>query len=186
MAEVVDFADAGLESLFLYVRALRAKLDANKPVPETVRVGEFVELAYVKLAKQGEGAIELATDGGSVLTSGHTGVGGGGKPASAPLSGVIERLNRQFHTEFEESHRVAVLQPVIDELVADPQLRQSAQVNDEANFALSFDPRASDALADRHEQHEGFVEQVLGNERVREFLLAEIRREVYAQLRGGG
>ena len=70
-----------------------------------------------------------------------------------------------------------------EEPLAGEELRRSAQANDEANFGLDFDPRLDTAVMDRYDKHEDFIDELLGDEALKGYFFAQIRKQVYARLR---
>ena len=132
LAQIIPYADAELERLYLYGRHLLNRLPRRDD--GGVDVGD-IDLSHMRVEKTGDHDVSLVSEGEATLRGFGDGVGAGKEEEKSPLSELIERFNERFGTEFTEQD---VIKPFA-EAVADPKVRMAAVVNDEDNFGHVFD-----------------------------------------------
>jgi type I restriction enzyme R subunit len=82
----------------------------------------------------------------------------------SPLSEIIKVVNSRYNTEFTEEHRV-YLEIERQRLASDPQLRQQALVNTEAQFEHAFNHKADLNLIRGIETHNGLVNALMKDQK---------------------
>ena len=180
LGQIVPFHDHELEKLYAFGRMLLKKL----PRPEGGEIwepGDDVVLASIKLKKDADGDLALATGKDGELSGPlETGT----KSSDAPkekLSTIIELLNNRFGLNLPE-HINKVLDGVEDTLVGDEKIQLAAKVNDKDHFTPILVPAFSNALLDHHQDNTDFVNLVFQDERVRSLLNSIMLDRVYGRL----
>jgi type I restriction enzyme, R subunit len=184
LAQMIEIADARLEKLYAFAYFLQKKLPRREG-GGLLDLGDDVRLDFYKLAKTSEGKASLSP-GDTVPISGFSDIGTGQAPQQdrSPLSEIINAVNSRYNTEFTEEHRV-YLEVERQRLAADPQLRQQALVNTEAQFEHAFNHKADINLIRGIEAHSGLVHALMKDEKVWHALRREMMRVVYDDIRQG-
>ena len=142
LAQIVPYADAELERLYLYGRHLLNKLPRRSD--GGVDIGE-VDLSHLRVEKTGEHDVSLDPEGPAEMTGFGNGTGGAKDPEKSLLSELIARFNERFGTSFTDED---VVKP-FEEAVADPKVRLAAVANDdEENFGHVFEPVFEEKMMD--------------------------------------
>ena len=145
-----------------------------------------VALAYYRLDKISEGAIELQVAEGSGLY-GPTEVGSRtAQEHEVPLSEIIDILNEKFGTSFTPSDQLAVFDAIRAEAVADAAAAQRAHANEFDHFARAFRAKVEELMLDRMERNQEIVTRYLNDPEFRAIVDQELARRTYEQIRGAG
>jgi type I restriction enzyme R subunit len=146
LAQVLTFADADLEKLYVFARHLRRLLPADRvELPREVQ--QNIDMESYRIQQTGSGRIALERKGGALepMTTkpGH----GAGPEEIETLSRIIAELNERFGLELGPEHRVTLGQ-MMERLDADPALDASARVNTRENVRLTFDQKVEQVIQD--------------------------------------
>jgi type I restriction enzyme R subunit len=139
LAQVLTFADADLEKLYVFARHLRRLLPSDRAeLPREVQQNIDMESYRIQQTASGKIALERKT---GLLAP----VATKGSHAAAPeemeaLSRIIAELNERFGLNLGPEHRVTLGQ-MMERLDADPGLDASARVNTRENVRLTFDQK---------------------------------------------
>ncbi|BCJ61807.1 type I restriction endonuclease subunit R [Micromonospora endophytica] len=144
LAQIVPYADAELERLYLYGRHLLNRLPRRGD--GGVDIGE-VDLSHLRVEKTGEHDISLNPEGAAEMKGFGDGSGGANEPEKSLLSALVERFNERFGTSFTDDDMVKPL----NEAMAEPKVRQAAVANDEENFGHVFIPVFEEKMMDHFE-----------------------------------
>lgn len=105
LSQIIPYSDDDLEMLYSYGRFLLPHLPLNSHSVQ-VNLGDDVELEYYRLRRITSDPIDLKA-GDAIGVKGPTDVGtGAAKEPAAPLSEIIQILNKRFGTEFTEEDRL--------------------------------------------------------------------------------
>ncbi len=146
LSQVLTFADADLERLYVFARHLRRLLPADREtLPREVQ--QNIDMESYRVQQTGSGKITLERKPG-VLDPMRTKK----RPASAPeeleaLSRIIAELNERFGLNLGPEHKVT-LEQMMERLDADPGLDASARVNTRENVRLTFDQKVEHVIQD--------------------------------------
>ncbi|HMR22727.1 MAG TPA: DEAD/DEAH box helicase family protein [Micropruina sp.] len=151
VAQVMPWADADWERLFLYGRLLLLELppNENSPMPQ---ISKSVQLTHLRIAVISDGAIQLtgSEEPGAALP------GEGKGPATEPmldkLSALILAMNDKYGADLGEADKVWVDQQwvVVKE---DEEMREVALNNDRSQFEMVLEQKVKDLLIDRHDKN---------------------------------
>jgi type I restriction enzyme R subunit len=144
LAQVLTFADADLEKLYVFARHLRRLLPADRAeLPREVQ--QNIDMESYRIQQTGSGRIALDRKTG-VLDPMSTKGGHGTAPEEMEtLSRIIAELNERFGLNLGPEHRVTLGQ-MMDRLDADPGLDASARVNTRENVRLTFDQKVEHVI----------------------------------------
>lgn len=151
VAQVMPWADADLERLFLFGRLLLLELPTrdNDPMPQ---LSKSVQLTHLRIAVTSDEAIALtaADEPGTALP----GEGKGPKtdPVMDKLSALISAMNDKYGADLGEADKVWVDQQwvVVKE---DDEMREVALNNDRSQFEMVLEQKVKDLLIDRHDKN---------------------------------
>ena len=144
LAQVLTFADADLEKLYVFARHLRRLIPADREeLPRDVQ--QNIDMESYRLQQTGSGKIALERRPG-VLDPVSTKQGHGGSPEELEvLSRIIAELNDRFGLNIGPEHRVTLSQ-MIGKLDGDVALDAAARVNARENVRLTFDKKVEEVI----------------------------------------
>ena len=143
LAQVMSFADADLEKLFVFAKLLLRRLPPSKSeLP--VEVQEAIDISTYRLDETFHGKIGLGHGKGE-LEPPNPKSGEPLKDQKEALSKIIAELNKQHGTDFKEEDIVAI-QELEARLAANPSVQQSIVVNTPENAKLTFDAVMTELL----------------------------------------
>ncbi|WP_294205650.1 type I restriction endonuclease [uncultured Chryseobacterium sp.] len=176
LSQIMPFTDIDSEKFYAYARLLLTRLP-KKDLSEVVQLDDEIALEYYRLQKIKEGAIELAKNEEGEL-SGTVEAGlKRQKEEEALLSEIINILNSQFNTEFEEADKLFFDQ-IEAELMEDETLKLQAKVNKLDTFKYAFDDKFIEKLIGRMDQNQEIFEKILEDKAfgglVKEFIMKRI------------
>jgi type I restriction enzyme R subunit len=139
LAQVLTFADADLEKLYVFARHLRRLLPADREeLPRDVQ--QNIDMESYRIQQTGSGHIALERKPG-VLDPVGTKPGPGAAPEELEaLSRIIAELNERFGLNLGPEHRVTLGQ-MMEKLDGDAALDAAARVNTRENVRLTFDQK---------------------------------------------
>jgi type I restriction enzyme R subunit len=144
LSQILTFADADLEKLYVFARHLRRLLPAERAeLPREVQ--QNIDMESYRIQQTDSGRIALNRKAG-VLDP----VGTKGAHAIAPeememLSRIIAALNERFGLDLGPEHKVTLGQ-MMERLGEDAALDAAARANRRENVRLTFDQKVDDAI----------------------------------------
>jgi type I restriction enzyme R subunit len=144
LAQVLPFADADLEKLYVFARYLRRLLPADREeLPREVQ--QNIDMESYRIQQTGSGKIALERRPG-VLEPVSTKHGHGATPEELEtLSRIIAALNERFGINLGPEHRVTLGQ-MMEKLDDDAALDAAARVNTRENVRLTFDQKVEHVI----------------------------------------
>jgi type I restriction enzyme R subunit len=144
LAQVLTFADADLEKLYIFARHLRRLLPADRgELPREVQ--QNIDMESYRIQETGSGRIALERKNG-LLDPVGTKPGHGPAPEDLEtLSRIIAELNERFGLNLGPEHRVTLSQ-MMEKLDGDAALDAAARVNTRENVRLSFDQKVEQVI----------------------------------------
>lgn len=139
LAQVLTFADADLEKLYVFARHLRRLLPADKAeLPREVQ--QNIDMESYRIQQTGSGKIALERRPG-ILDPVSTKSGYEQWPEELEtLSRIIAELNERFGLNLGPEHRVTLGQ-MMEKLDGDDALDAAARANTRENVRLTFDQK---------------------------------------------
>jgi len=144
LAQVLTFADADLEKLYVFARHLRRLLPGDRDeLPREVQ--QNIDMESYRIQETGGGKIPLDRQPGALepvtTKSGH---GASGEEMET-LSRIIAELNDRFGLSLGPEHRVTLSQ-MMDRLDDDAGLDAAARANTRENVRLTFDQKVEHVI----------------------------------------
>ena len=144
LAQVLTFADAELEKLYVFARHLRRLLPADRiELPREVQ--QNIDMESYRIQQIGSGKIGLERKPGVLVPVGTKGAHGTGPEELETLSRIIAELNERFGLNLGSEHRVTLGQ-MMDKLDDDAALDAAARVNTRENVRLTFDQKVEHVI----------------------------------------
>jgi type I restriction enzyme R subunit len=144
LAQILPFADADLEKLYVFARYLRRLLPADREqLPREVQ--QNIDMESYRIQQTGSGKIALERRPG-VLEPVSSKQGHGTTPEELEtLSRIIAELNERFGLNLGPEHRVTLGQ-MMEKLDEDAALDAAARVNTRENVRLTFDQKVEHVI----------------------------------------
>jgi len=144
LAQVLTFADADLEKLYVFARHLRRLIPADRAeLPREVQ--QNIDMESYRLQQTGSGKIALDRKPG-VLDPQATKSAYRLPPEDLePLSQIIAELNERFGLNLGPEHRITIGQ-MMEKLDDDAALDAAARVNTRENVRLTFDQKVEQVI----------------------------------------
>jgi type I restriction enzyme R subunit len=144
LAQVLTFADADLEKLYVFARHLRRLLPTDRAeLPREVQ--QNIDMESYRIQQTGSGKIALERQPG-VLEPVSTKPGHGVTAEELEtLSRIIAELNERFGLNLGPEHRVTLGQ-MMEKLDDDAALDAAARVNTRENVRLTFDQKVEHVI----------------------------------------
>jgi type I restriction enzyme R subunit len=137
LAQVLPFADADLEKLYVFARHLRRLLPPDRAeLPREVQ--QNIDMESYRLQQTSSGRIALDRKAGILDPQSTKGRYGLPPEEMETLSRIIAELNERFGLNLGPEHRVTLNQ-MMEKLDGDPALDAAARVNTRENVRLTFD-----------------------------------------------
>src|SRR5690606_4373993 len=144
LAQVMPFADASLEKLYVFARHLRRLLPADREaLPREVQ--QNIDMESYRIQQTGSGKISLERKPGVLDPSGTKGAHGTTPEELETLSRIIAELNDRFGLDLGPEHRVTLGQ-MMEKLDDDAALDAAARVNTRENVRLTFDHKVEQVI----------------------------------------
>jgi type I restriction enzyme R subunit len=144
LSQVLTFADADLEKLYVFARHLRRLLPPDKDeLP--IEVQQNIDMESYRIQQTGSGRVALERKAGvlePVGTKGGYGLAPGDVEA---LSRIILELNERFGLNLGPEHRVT-LAHMMEKLDDDAALEAAARVNTRENIRLTFNHKVENVI----------------------------------------
>jgi type I restriction enzyme R subunit len=180
LSQIMPFQDMELEKFYAYGRLLFTKLP-RKGLLEWFRLDDEVALEYYRLQKISEGSITLEGGVDSDLTPITDAGRRKDKDEFAPLSQIIDILNRRFGTDFTEADRLFFSQ-IEEELVLDETLLKQAKSNDIDNFRFGFEDAFVKRLIERMDQNRDIFARIMDDQEFAGVVKDWMLKRVYERL----
>jgi type I restriction enzyme R subunit len=144
LAQVLTFADADLEKLYVFARHLRRLLPADREaLPREVQ--QNIDMESYRIQQTGNGKIALERKPGVLEPVGTKGIHGTAPEELETLSRIIAELNERFGLNLGPEHRVTLGQ-MMEKLDEDAGLDAAARVNTRENVRLTFDQKVEHVI----------------------------------------
>ena len=144
LAQVLTFADADLEKLYVYARHLRRLLPADRAeLPREVQ--QNINMESYRIQQTGSGKIALERRPGVLDPTGTKTGHGVDAEELETLSRIIAELNDRFGLNLGPEHRVTLGQ-MMEKLDDDAALDAAARVNTRENVRLTFDQKVDHVI----------------------------------------
>lgn len=181
LSQVVPFADAELEKLYLFGKALIRRLPRDRV--EALDLGDDVVLTHLRTELRETASLSLRV--GEPELAGYSGEGRGKEHErlKAKLSEIIQVLNERFGTDFKADDELYFDQ-IREALVLDEELQTEARANTLENFRFGFERSFESKVIERRDANEEIFNRLMDD---REFLAAVkelLVTEVYRRIRG--
>ena len=144
LSQVVTFADAELEKLYVFARYLRRLLPADH-VTLPCEVQQNIDMESFRIQRTSRGKIALERHVRLLDPAGSKALGGPITQEEEALSRIIEALNERFGLNIGPEHRVT-LEHIRSALDQDAALDASARVNTRENVRLTFGPKVEEKI----------------------------------------
>jgi type I restriction enzyme R subunit len=169
LSQIVPFADAGLEKLYVFGRFLLRRLPVTRDELPT-EIQKNIDMDSYRIQKVRNGKILLERGEGKLLPvaaeAGHL------IPVEdlEPLSQIVKELNERFGTDFADEDKVFI-QQLEQKLAGDEALRLSVRTNTEENARLTFDHVLNDRLQDMIDTNFKFYKRITDDKQFGKFFL---------------
>jgi type I restriction enzyme R subunit len=158
LSQIISFADPDLEKLYAFGRLLLRRLPTSQErLP--VEITQKIDLDSYRLQKAFEGSISLPRGTGELHPVGAKGAYAPTPEEIETLSRIIQELNERFGTDFSEDDKIFVRQ-LEERLISDPVLENSARINTQENFRLTFTNVVNDIVQDMIDSNFKFYKQI--------------------------
>ena len=181
LSQVIPYQDSDLERLYTYLRHLSPKLPRRRSGP-AYHFDDDVRLTYYRLQKIDEGSIVL-DEGFANPLDGPKEVGSGlAHEDEAPLSQLIDIMNQRFGTDFNNADQLFFDQ-IVETAMEDESLRETAAVNSEERFELTFKNLVDGLFTERMDQNEEIFIRCMNDAAFRQVVRQWMGAEAYRRLR---
>ncbi|MCY4614776.1 MAG: DEAD/DEAH box helicase family protein, partial [Chloroflexi bacterium] len=177
LSQIIPYADADLDRLFTFGRALLPHLQVGSDAA-AVHLGDDVELEYYRLQRMSEDSILVSEDEGVYVTSPAEVGTGDPEEEKAPLSEIIARLNDRFGTDFTDEDRL-FFEQLKERAVRNEDVRRMALANTYDKFALGFRPQLGKLMVERMGENDAIVTRFLDDADFQQTASEVLALEVY-------
>ena len=144
LAQVLTFADADLEKLYVFARHLRRLLPADrKELP--IEVQQNIDMESYRIRETRSGRVALDRKVGVLDPVGSKDTQGPLADDIETLSRIIAELNERFGLDLGPEHRVTLSQ-MMEKLDGDAALDAATRVNTRENVRLTFDHKVEQVI----------------------------------------
>lgn len=180
LSQIMPFIDAESEKFYTYAKLLQTRLP-KRGLSESLYLDDEVALEYYRLQKIKEGSIELQKgEEGELSGTSEAGLKRA-KEEEALLSEIVNMLNEQFGTEFEEADKLFFDQ-IEAELMEDETLQTQAKVNKIDTFKFAFDDKFIDKLIGRMDQNQEIFEKILEDKAFGDLVKKLMMKKIYRRM----
>ena len=180
LSQIMPFADAELEKFYAYGRLLTTKLLGDGGA-EHFQLHEEVALEYYRLQKMSEGSIALSLNGeGALPVPSEVGTGEDQHEA-APLSTIVNDLNKRFGTDFTTGDQL-FFEQIEEDLIRDRDLSKQAKTNSIDNFKYPFDDVFIGKVIERMEQNQEITDKIMNEDQFSDAVRDYLVKRVYNRL----
>jgi type I restriction enzyme R subunit len=144
LSQILPFADADLEKLYVFARHLRRLLPADRAeLPREVQ--QNIDMESYRIQQTGSGKIALERKPGMLDPVGSKGAYTAAPEELEALSRIIAELNERFGLNLGPEHRVTLTQ-MMEKLDEDTALAAAARANTRENVRLTFDQKVEHVI----------------------------------------
>jgi len=144
LSQVLTFADADLEKLYVFARHLRRLLPADRAeLPREVQ--QNIDMESYRIQQTSSGRIPVDRKAGVLDPVGTKGAHGIAPEEMEMLSRIIAALNERFGLDLGPEHKVTLGQ-MMERLGGDAALDAAARANTRENVRLTFDQKVEDVI----------------------------------------
>jgi type I restriction enzyme R subunit len=179
LSQIMPFTDKDLEKFYAYGRLLAPKL-RDEDRSSRFQFGDEVALEYYRLQKISEGTITLMSEGGALSVPTEVGTGGM-EHEEAPLSTIVQEINKRSGTSFTPADQL-FFEQIEQDLIADQELAKQAKQNSLTNFKYPFDDVFMGKVIERMEQNQDITDKIMNEERFADVVRQVLLDKVYWQL----
>ncbi len=183
LSQILPYGDIELERLYVYAKALLAKLP--QVGSGSLDLGAEVELTHLRTEVTGAGAIALTGDAGPVTAVTGDGTGRKQDPTFEHLSTIVELLNDRFGTNLTEVDKL-LFDQFEEDWAADPDLGAQAKSNTLDNFGYGFDKKFEATVISRMDLNDEIFQLLMDNPDFAAAARNYYRERVYDRLRKEG
>lgn len=126
ISQIMTFTDPGLEKFYLFAKLLLKQLPFES-VTLPREIMDMVDMDKFRIQETRNGGIVLSAEDGLLEPSADDGHRGAGEEAREQLKVIVERLNQDYHIEFDEADRV--VNAIKIKLESDQALRAAFNTN---------------------------------------------------------
>lgn len=146
LSQIVEFENAYLERLYIFLNHLQNKLGGDNPVDLAKGILDNINMDSYRL--QLEGTTNIALEQGEDLKPIPTEMRGGtSEPEIDRLSSIIQTFNERYGTEFEDADKVRQMaENIAADVAKNPELISSIQHSDEQNARITSDKIVAEEL----------------------------------------
>ena len=144
LAQVLTFADADLEKLYVFARHLLRLLPSTR-AELPLEVQQNIDMESYRIQQTRSAEIRLERKAGRLDPVGPKDPRPLSPEEIEPLSRIINELNERFGVELGPEHRVTLGQ-MMEKLDADGALDAAARVNTRDNVRLTFDHKVEEVI----------------------------------------
>ena len=137
LSQVLTYVPPETENLYVFSKALRARLLEDFGGGPGVSLAGLINLSHYKLKKTGEGSIELKGNADPLDAYLGDGTGRRVDPDLLPkslLSELVELFNSRFGSELTDADMVGPVTQIIEKIAEDPALPAQARANSFDDF----------------------------------------------------
>jgi type I restriction enzyme R subunit len=168
LSQILTFADADLEKLYVFARLLRRYLPGREGgLPREIQ--DKIDMDSYRIRKTSEGAIGLERGEREIDPQKAERPASGADELEA-LSRIIHELNERFGTDLTDADRVFI-EELENRLAADSALNASIRANTRENARLTFDHVVTDRLQDMVDTNFEFYKRVTDDRDFAKFFL---------------
>jgi len=144
LSQVLTFADADLEKLYVFARYLRRLLPIDRDtLPREVQ--QNIDMESYRIQQTSNGKISLERKPGILDPQGTKGGHGAATEEMETLSHIIAELNERFGLNLGAEHKIT-LEQMMAKLDDDASLDAAARVNTRENVRLTFDHKVEQVI----------------------------------------
>lgn len=179
LAQVLTFADADLEKLYVFARHLRRLLPADRAsLPREVQ--QNIDMESYRIQETGSGSITLERKPGVLAPAATKGAHATAPEELEVLSRIIAELNERFGLNLGPEHRIT-LEQMMGKLDDDAALDAAARANTRENVRLTFDQKVEHVIQEivdsNFELYKRITDDRAFGETVKNFLFDQYLRE---------
>lgn len=169
LSQLITFADAELEKLYVFGRLLLRKLPVSRErLP--VEIQQQIDMDSYRIRKTGSGSINLKRGTVELPPTRPKPTESPWQDQPEPLSQIIRELNERFGTTFSHEDKVFIEQ-LEAKLAGNEALEKSVRVNTPDNARLTFDHVVNDKLQEMIDTNFKFYKQITDDQEFARVLL---------------
>ncbi|HSR54531.1 MAG TPA: RNA-binding domain-containing protein, partial [Acidobacteriota bacterium] len=186
LSQILSFADADLEKLYVFAKLLHRFLKAPKQeLPRDIQEKIDMDALRIQPAFRGKIGLEGGEEHVQPISGGLESLRGAGLEQIEPLSQIIEELNQRFGADLTDEDRITVNR-VMDRALEDEALRKSVEVNAEDNARLAFANKLTDLLGELIDTNFKLYKRINDDQLFQSQLVSSLFEEYRKRIKNGG